>query len=75
MAAASYFFHVTRDEENDRYLVTIVAAALIPKAITDIDMHKVIGEEEGVTDNILDTRTNNLITNLFDAHMLNQASL
>ena len=37
--------------------------------------HGVIGEEEGVTDIILDTRTRKLVSDLFVAHMKDQPSL
>ena len=45
MAVVNYFFHITRNEESDTYLVTIVIAALIPQAITEANMLEVIGEE------------------------------
>ena len=77
MAAARYFFHITRDEANNRYLIEIVvaAAALVPQAITDSEMLEVLDEGEGETDNVLNTRTRNLISDLYDAHMQDQASL
>ena len=75
--SARYFFHLTYDETNNRYLINLViaAAALVHG---DIDEEELLDSlETGVhdtnTENPVNTRTLNLFYDLFNAYLEDQA--
>ena len=76
--SARYFFHVTHDETNNRYLIELViaAAALVHRDIDDPEILESLeaGENDTDTENVLDTRTLNLISDLYDAYLQDQSS-
>ena len=75
--SARYFYHLTYDKTNNRYLINLViaTAALVHG---DIDEEELLDSlETGVhdtnTENPVNTRTLNLFYDLFDAYLEDQA--
>ena len=76
--SAWYLFHLTYDETNNRYLINLViaAAALVHGNIDDEEILDSLeaGDTDTDTENVLDTRTLNLINDLYEAYLEDQAS-
>ena len=75
--SARYFFHLTFDETNNRYLINLVIAAVALEH-GDIDEEELleslkVAAPHTTTDNPVNTRTLNLFYDLFDAYLEDQA--
>ena len=75
--SARYFFHLTFDETNNRYLINLViaAASLEHRDIDDEWLLESleVGAHNTTTDNPVNTHTLNLFYDLFDAYIEDQA--
>ena len=75
--SARYFFHLTYDKTNNRYLINLViaAAALVHGNIDDEELLDSLeaGDHDTDTENPVDKRTLNLFYELFDAYLEDQA--
>ena len=75
--SARYFFHLTYEETNNRYLINLVvpAAALVHGDIHDEELLDSLeaSDHDTDTENHVDTRTLNLFNDLFEAYLEDQA--
>ena len=74
--SARYFFHLTYDEPNNRYLINLViaAAALEHRDIDDDDLLESLdaGAHDTTTHNPVNTRTLDLFYDLLDVYLEDQ---
>ena len=70
--SARYFFHLTFDEPNNRYLINLVIASAALEHDELLESLKA-GAHDTTTDNPVNTRTLNLFYDLFDAYIEDQA--
>ena len=75
--SARYFFHLTYDKTNNRYLINLVtaAAALVHGNIDEEGLLDSLeaGDHDTDTENPVDTRTLNLFNDLSEAYLEDQA--